>query len=122
MRERHEATTASCRELGSKTTDAVSTFLDVDYMRRKIDGMNQIAHVTLPGTMGLDRVKQVSKKLLFSEDVTNGILDHFMQAGDFTSGGVMHAVTSFAQTVDNADDAYAIESQGFKALQLATSS
>lgn len=103
----------------AKTTDAVATFLDVDYMRVKIQEMNQIAHVTLPGTMGLDRVKQVSKKLLFSEDVTNGILDHFMQAGDFTSGGVMQAVTSFSQTVDNADDAYAIESQGLRALELA---
>ena len=104
----------------AKTRDAVTTFLDVDYMERVIVRMNERAGVLLPGTDGLDVVRQVTKKLMFSEDVTNGVLNHFLEGGQFTAGGVMHAVTSFAQTISDADEAYHVEAQGLRALELAS--
>lgn len=39
--------------------------------------------------------------------------------GDCTSGGVLHAVTSAAQRVDNADTAYEMERKGLQAMSLA---
>jgi hypothetical protein len=103
-----------------KATDAVSTFLDVDYMKGVIAGLESAAGTPLTGQ--LDQVvRLVSKKMLYSEDVTNGVLDHFMRAGQFTAGGVMQAVTSYAQIVTNADDAWALEGSALRALEVAAS-
>ena len=38
-----------------------------------------------------------------------------------TAGGVMNAVTSYAQTVDDPDVAYDLEGQGLRAMELAAS-
>lgn len=61
----------------------------------------------------------VATELAFPEDVQATILAHFIQGGDLTSGGVMHAVTSAAQTCDDADTAYDLERQGMAAMALA---
>src|SRR5690554_8025350 len=50
---------------------------------------------------------------------TAGILEHFIQGGQPTAGGVMHAVTSYAQTISDADRAYEIEERGMDALAFA---
>ena len=42
-----------------------------------------------------------------------------MTAGDVTAGGVMHAVTSVAQTLPDADAAHEMESQAVRALGIA---
>ncbi len=103
-----------------KTTDAVSTFLDVEYMQRAISRLTDDASKPLSGP--LDQVvRQVGKKLAFGDDVTNGVLDHFMRGGQFTAGGVMQAVTSYAQTVVDADAAWALEGAGIRALEVAAS-
>ena len=49
------------------------------------------------------------------------ILDHFIDGGDRTCGGVLHAVTSAAQTLADADDAYDMERRGLAAMTLAAS-
>jgi hypothetical protein len=46
-------------------------------------------------------------------------LSHFIKGGSLTAGGVMHAVTSVAQTLDDADVAHDLESRALKILQLA---
>ena len=48
-----------------------------------------------------------------------GKLGHFIDAGDRTAGGILHAVTSTAQTVPDADDAYTLERHALRAMAIA---
>jgi hypothetical protein len=64
-------------------------------------------------------VEAVAKKLSFSKEQTAGVLDHFIKGADLTAGGVMHAVTSFAQTIADADVAADFEAAGVRAMELA---
>ncbi len=50
-----------------------------------------------------------------------GKLAHFIKGGSLTAGGVMHAVTSVAQTLPDADAAHGLESQALRVLSLAAS-
>lgn len=100
----------------SKARDAVATFLDVEYVERQIMALEAVA-----GTRLTDSAKVVETvgKRLFTEEQTAGILDHFIKGGDVTAGGVMHAVTSFAQTVSDADTANELEGVAIRAMELA---
>lgn len=103
----------------SKARDAVATFLDVEYVERQIMALEAVA-----GTPLTDSAKVVENvgKRLFTEEQTAGILDHFIKGGDVTAGGVMHAVTSFAQTVTDADTANELEGVAIRAMELAAAS
>jgi hypothetical protein len=101
----------------SRTKDAVRTFLDTDYITRVIVGLEETAAQPVKGADKI--VKAVGKKLTFSEEHTAGVLDHFIKGGQQTAGGIMQAVTSFAQTIANADDAANVEAQGIRAMELA---
>ena len=48
-----------------------------------------------------------------------GKLTHFIRGGDVTAGGVLHAVTSVAQTLPDADAAHEMEGLGLRALEIA---
>jgi hypothetical protein len=48
-----------------------------------------------------------------------GKLNHFIRGADITAGGIMHAVTSVAQTLNDADTAYDMETQAVRAMELA---
>ena len=59
----------------------------------------------------------VSQRLRFTDAQQADILAHFIRGGDVTAGGVMHAVTSVAQTLDDADAAHEMESLALRALE-----
>ena len=103
----------------AQARDAVATFLDVDYVRGALDGLREQAGV--PVTAPQATVERVGKSLRFSQDTIDGVLDHFIRGGQLTAGGVMQAVTSYAQTLDDADEAYEMEAQGIAALSAAAS-
>jgi len=96
----------------SKTKDAVATFLDIDYLRSTIAGIEEDAAKPVK----TDEVRVIAKRLQFSEAQINGVLDHFVRGGQTTRGGVMNAVTAYAQTVDNADTAFDLEAAALRAL------
>ena len=48
-----------------------------------------------------------------------GKLTHFIRGGQLTAGGVMQAVTSVAQTLDDADAASDLEAQALRVMELA---
>ncbi|MGZ0153752.1 hypothetical protein ACXJJ3_42250 (plasmid) [Kribbella sp. WER1] len=100
-----------------KARDAVRTFLNVDYVNRTIARLEVAAGA--PVSRADKVVRSVGKKLSFSEEQIEGILDHFIKGGQTTAGGVMQAVTSYAQTIPNADVANEVESQGVEAMMLA---
>lgn len=102
----------------AQTVDAVQTFLDIDYITKKIDELEGKSAVEVPTTV----IEHVSNALGFTESEEAGILDHFIKGGDVTSGGVMHAVTSFAQTIDDPDRAIEVGDQGVAAMDAALAS
>ena len=59
------------------------------------------------------------QRLRFTDTQQKDILNHFIRGGDITAGGVMHAVTSVARTLDDADTAHEMESQALRALEAA---
>lgn len=105
-------------ELVSKQArDAVRTFLDVDFVEKKIIEIEEKAgrKVTKPQ----ETIEHVTSTLRFTEAEREAIFEHFIMGGDLTAGGVMHAVTSVAQTLTDPDAAYDMESVGIRAMELA---
>jgi hypothetical protein len=101
----------------SMTKDAVTTFLDTDYVTSTIAKLEEQAGIPVEDAAAT--IKRVSTKLAFSDETTKGILDFFIQGSDLTAGGVMQAVTAYCQTVEDADTAWEIQSQGVRAMELA---
>lgn len=101
----------------AKTRDAVATFLDVDYMRRMLDGLAEASQVTLRKPDEV--VRSVTKRLAFSQEAQDAVFDMFIQGGQITAGGVMQAVTAAAQVVGNADEAAEMEASAVRALEFA---
>jgi hypothetical protein len=101
----------------AQARDAVRTFLDTDYVRAHVEGLERAAGAPVddPATA----VQHVSRQLKFTDDQQALILRHFVRGGDLTAGGVLHAVTSAAQTLSDADTAHEMEAQALRAMQLA---
>lgn len=111
-------TQATALELvGKKARDAVASFLDRDFVRAQLREIT--AEAGIPIRQPAETIEHVSKKLNFSRDQQEAILRDFISGGSCTSGGVLHAVTSAAQRVENADTAYEMERHGLRAMSLA---
>lgn len=100
----------------SQTADAVRTFLDVDYMTKVISRLTEKAG--RPVAKPQETVQTLVKREVFSKSDMDGLLEHFIKGGDLTHGGVFHAITSYAQTVGDADRAYAMEADAMAAAGL----
>jgi hypothetical protein len=101
----------------SQTTDAVRAFLDVDFVTRAVRDLEKAAGVTVDEPDAT--IKVVGQRLRYTEEQQQNILAHFIRGGDLSAGGIMQAVTSVAQTIPDADDAYKLESTAVQALTLA---
>ncbi|MEV6987330.1 DUF932 domain-containing protein [Sphaerisporangium sp. NPDC051017] len=101
----------------AKTTDAVRRFLTPAYVQKIVTTME--ARAGVPIVRPAETIHLVSQQLRFSDQQQDAILGHFIKGGDLTAGGVMHAVTSVAQTLTDADTAHEMESRALQALQLA---
>jgi hypothetical protein len=101
----------------SQATDAVSSFCNVEYVKAKIAEIEEASGTQVAQPTKV--IEQVSKALAFTAEESEGILAHFISGGDTTAGGVMQAVTSFAQTVLDPDRAGELEEAGLPALTLA---
>ena len=101
----------------SRTTDAVASFLDTDYLQRMVRELEAAAGrpVTDPDTT----IKTIASKLRYSDEVAKNILAHFITGGVLSAGGVLHAVTSVAQTLTDADAAHDLEATAIQAMHLA---
>lgn len=97
----------------SQAKDAVLTFCDTAYIEAKIAEVSEAAATPVEPTKVVERV---SNALKFTQEEQDGILGHFIQGGDLTAGGVMQAVTSYAQEVLDPDRANALEEAGLQAL------
>ena len=100
-----------------RARDAVRTFLDAGYVERTLKALE--AEHTTPLVQVQPTIEHVSKKLGFTQAVQAGVLDHFIRGGMPTAGGVLAAVTSYAQDVDDPDLAAELEASGIRAMELA---
>lgn len=100
-----------------RTRDAVKTFLDVRWVEARLVDIEEKAGAPVADPQA--EIKRVGKALQFSEGEIKGVLDHFIRGGQMTAGGVANAVTSFSQTVVNADRAYDLDDAALRALELA---
>jgi hypothetical protein len=101
----------------ARARDAVATFLSEDYLRSKVAELERTAGV--PVAHPEETVRQVAKTARFSDELADQILAHFISGGQLTAGGVMQAVTSVAQTLDDADAADGLEAAALKVMDLA---
>jgi hypothetical protein len=101
----------------ARARDAVATFLSTDYLLGKIAQLERT--VGVPVTHPEQTVRRVAKAAKFSDELADAILGHFIRGGQLTAGGVMQAVTSVAQTLDDADAAHDLEAQAVRVLDLA---
>lgn len=101
----------------SQARDAVATFLDAEYVQRVVDSITETAATRV--TDPVATVERVAKALNYTAEQTAGVLDHFIKGGQVTAGGVLHAVTSYAQVIDDADVAWDFQATALDAMALA---
>jgi hypothetical protein len=99
-----------------QTKDAVTTFLNADYMNAAIRKIE--AKAGAPVSRPQEVVQAIVKREAFTKGDVDGLLDHFIKGGDMTAGGVFGAITSYAQTVADADRAYLMEADALSAAGL----
>jgi hypothetical protein len=108
---------AATELITKKTRDTVKAFLSREFLQATVDSISEQAGVKVRDGEGT--IQHVAKTLSFSEHERKGVLDHFIRGGLMTAGGVMQAVTSFSQTVVNADRAHELDDMALRALEAA---
>jgi len=99
----------------AETRDTVQAWLTQDYLGQLVNGLEEKAAkpVASPSTT----VPAVCSGLGFTDDETRSVLDLFIACGQPTAGGVMQAVSAYAQTVEDPDRAYDIEDKAIAAME-----
>lgn len=100
----------------ARARDAVTTFLSPDYLQAKVTEIQRKAGV--PVRHPEETVRHVAKTAKISDEMADAILAFFIRGGQLTAGGVMQAVTSVAQTLDDADAAHDLEAQALRVMDL----
>jgi hypothetical protein len=103
--------------VAKQARDAVATFLDVEYVKSKVADIEAKAGKVLDKPA--EQVEIVTNRLKIAEGHAKLVLDHFLRGGQLTAGGVMHAVTSAAQSIEDAEAAADLEAMGLRALEVA---
>ena len=112
-----ETTAKTLDLITSRTRDAAAAYLDPDYVTRMVRELEAAAGkpVTDPDTT----IKTIAAKLRYSDEQAKEILAHFITGADLSAGGILHAVTSVAQTLTDADAAHDLETSAVQAMHLA---
>jgi hypothetical protein len=101
----------------SKMADVIATVVDVEYVKERIAGIEASAEA--PVRRVEPTVKEIGKKLSYTDEEVDGVLEFFVRGGQLTAGGVLNAVSAYAQTVADPDRAQEIEGSALRAMELA---
>lgn len=101
----------------AETRDKVSEWLSPEFLSARVNELERDA--AAPVRQPDKTIEVVAKKLGFSEEERTGILSHFIAAGQLTAAGIANAVTSFSQTIPDADRADALDDVALQAMTLA---
>lgn len=103
-----DTTQAAVTLVKRQTRDAVAAFLSPEYLTTTIETLERKADQEVKSH---DEVKVLAKAAKFTDAEVEGILSYFTQGGQMTRGGVANAVTAYAQTVEDGDQAYLLETR-----------
>lgn len=113
---------ANVELIQSMAADAVTTFLSPEYLQNAVNELTAKATKKVVGNpREVIEPLLKHKSIAFDDVAIAGILDHFLLAGQRTTGGIMQAITSYSQTVDSADEAYLLDAKAVPAMELAFS-
>jgi len=113
----HETQRKQLELIAAQARDTVKTFLSKDYLDKVVAEIE--AKAGAPLTQAAEKIENISKELGFSAEETAGVLDHFITSGTPTAGGLANAITSFSQTLADADRAVEMDDTALRALDLA---
>lgn len=97
--------------------DATESFLTPEYVQAAVDRMTEEAGVELAKPEEV--IKQVSRELVYTQSEQDTILSHFIKGGQITSGGLLQAVSSAAQTITDVDRAHEFLGTAVDAMKVA---
>lgn len=104
---------ANLELVAAQTSDAITTFLDADYMNRVL---RQLENGSDEKIADVEKaIETVVSRPAFSKADAKGLLASFMDGGDRTRGGLVNAITAYSQTVDDADRAYEMDADALPA-------
>jgi hypothetical protein len=102
----------------TQAADTVRTFLDKEYVTAQVEKLTKKATEKI-GAAPQEVIARVSKQAGFTEAQRDIILAHFIQGGQLTTGGVMQAVTSASQVIQDGDTAFEMEAAALRCLDFA---
>lgn len=103
--------------IAAQVRDLTAQFLNKDYVEAAIARMEVDAGFEL--SKPAETIEVVAKALSYTVDEQEAILGAFIKGGQLTSGGVMQAVTAYAQTVEDIDRSYDLGATGVRAMEVA---
>ena len=111
-----EVQTKETELIVAQTKQRIQEWLDPAFLADRINEIEALAGK--PVTEPTKKIKALGKTLKWSEAEADGILAHFTTGGQLTAAGVANAITSFSQTLTNADRASDLDDQAVRAMSL----
>lgn len=108
---------AANRLVKEQVKDATESFLTREYVQAAVDRMTADAGIELAKPDEV--IKAVARELVYSQAEQDTILSHFIKGGQITSGGVLQAVSSAAQTIEDVDRAHEFLGTAVDAMRVA---
>lgn len=108
---------ASLELIKNEAADAVRGWLDIDFIRRTIERLEEEAGV--PVNNAIETIETVTRGLQFSNAERESVLQCFVLGGQMNAGGIMQAVSAAAQTIEDADRAFEMEGKAIPAMAAA---
>jgi hypothetical protein len=103
----------------AQARDLVATWMTPEWFGAQVAEIEKLAGVPVPEPEPV--IEAVASRVKFSKTEAEGILAHFMRAGQYSSGGVANAVTSYSQTLPDADRAAELDTKAIPAMKEAAS-
>jgi hypothetical protein len=103
----------------AQARDLVATWMTPEWFGAQVAEIEKLAGVPVPEPEPV--IEAVASRVKFSKTEAEGILAHFMRAGQYSSGGVANAVTSYSQTLSDADRAAELDTKAIPAMKEAAS-
>jgi hypothetical protein len=102
----------------AQTTDVIGKFLTREFVAAEVAEIEVKAGIEIKPSKAPEVIATVAKSLRWTQKEQGDILDFFMNGGQMSAGGVLQAVTAYAQTLPG-DDSYELSGQAMEALKLA---
>lgn len=113
----NETVEASNAFVQAQVKDAVASFLSEGYLENLRDDLLRDAGVEVKDVV--KTIEVVAKKLQYTQTEQEAILADFIKGGQVTSGGILNAVTSVAQRIEDPDRAFDFNNTAIDAMKVA---